>query len=56
MRIAIDARPLHWPGIGRYICELVNQLLEAECPWEFYILVSDENHARFFPLQARSLA
>ncbi len=48
MRIAIDARPLHWPGIGRYIRELVNQLMELEQSIEFYIIINQEDHARFF--------
>lgn len=48
MRIAIDARPLTWPGIGRYIRELTNRLVQLDSPFEFYIIINHEEQARFF--------
>jgi glycosyltransferase involved in cell wall biosynthesis len=48
MHIAIDARALNWPGIGRYIRELTNQLLQLQGPCEFHLFINHEEQASLF--------
>lgn len=43
MRIAIDARALSWTGIGRYTRNLVRELLSAQSPHEFVLLVGEKH-------------
>lgn len=49
MRIAIDARPLHWPGIGRYTRELVTHLVQMDAENEYYIWVNTGCWEKIFP-------
>jgi len=48
MRIAIDARPLHWPGIGRYIRELVYHLALVDKVNDYFIWVNVEQKQTIF--------
>jgi hypothetical protein len=42
MRIGIDARPLHWPGIGRCIRELVAHLSKVDKTNQYVVYFSSE--------------
>lgn len=44
MRIAIDARPLHWPGIGRHIRELLGALSRLDRSNEYIVHLGTEEH------------
>ncbi len=48
LRIGIDARPLRWPGIGRYVRELVTQLAEIDCVDDFFVYCNGEQAAELF--------
>ncbi|MCA9935307.1 MAG: glycosyltransferase family 4 protein [Ardenticatenaceae bacterium] len=53
MRIGIDARLIHWPGIGRYIDTLLKYLVQTEPQHEYIIYhTTSENHIPFFATQA----
>jgi glycosyltransferase involved in cell wall biosynthesis len=50
LKIGIDARPLHWPGIGRHIRELIKHLSLIDNKNEYYIYFSSQtniNNNRF---------
>lgn len=48
VRIGIDARPMRWPGIGRYVSELIGQLAEIDRIDRFFVYCdSDSTAARF---------
>jgi glycosyltransferase involved in cell wall biosynthesis len=47
-RIGIDARPLRWPGIGRYVRELVSQLAEIDSTDDFFVYCDSEQTAAHF--------
>jgi len=44
LRIGIDARPLHWPGIGRHIKELLRHLCLIDAENEYYIYFSSQQY------------
>ena len=46
MRIGIDARPLHWPGIGRCIRELVAHLAKVDKTNQYVVYFSSEADLR----------
>lgn len=51
LRIGIDARPLHWPGIGRHVVELITHLSEIDRTNEYFVYFSsqeDIDNNRFF--------
>ena len=47
LRIGIDARPLRWPGIGRYVRELVAHLADAERADRFFIYCANSDAQEF---------
>lgn len=48
LRIGIDARPLRWPGIGRYVRELATHLAELDCVDHFFLYCASEDSAATF--------
>ena len=48
LRIGIDARPLRWPGIGRYVRELLAQLSEIDAVDRFFVYCDSEQAAARF--------
>ena len=47
-RIGIDARPLRWPGIGRYVSALFDQLAEIDTSDLFFVYCDSEKIAERF--------
>lgn len=47
LRIGIDARPLRWPGIGRYVRELIVALAEVDALDEFFVYCSGDHVGQF---------
>jgi glycosyltransferase involved in cell wall biosynthesis len=48
LRIGIDARPLRWPGIGRYVRELVAEIAEIDTEDRFFIYCDSTEAAEHF--------
>ncbi len=48
LRIGIDARPLRWPGIGRYVRELITQLAAIDRVDQFFVYCDREQSAACF--------
>jgi glycosyltransferase involved in cell wall biosynthesis len=46
MRIAIDGRAIYWTGIGRYVRNLVQQLVQSDSKNEYLLLVGKEDKER----------
>lgn len=47
LRIGIDARPLRWPGIGRYVHELIGALAGVDTLDEFFVYCNGDQLGRF---------
>lgn len=51
--IVIDARPIFWPGIGRYTAELLKQLEKLETDHVFTVLMREQDLALWKPSSPR---
>lgn len=51
--IVIDARPIFWPGIGRYITELLKQLEKIETNHVFTVLMREQDLMLWRPSSPR---